>query len=194
MEGETDCTMAVKVEKHSQYVILTYFHGDTSSMVDAHFSRALSNVSNTKAPAAKVKRVRKPIKLERTSSCQGSAVDPFSGPQVPSSGRHLPFSHADDVPDSWHSFTTRAGEGPALAPLAYSLSPEGLGVTGQQYTTSLLNLLHNDQGDMGPSMACSSKPDLHPSWTMPQGFRESMDPTVGFEPGRHLDKKDLYWY
>ncbi|XP_068596676.1 transcription cofactor vestigial-like protein 1 [Brachionichthys hirsutus] len=168
MEGESDCPMAVKVEKHSQYVILTYFHGDINSMVDAHFSRALSNTSKAKAPAAKAKRARKHIKL----------------------GLHLPFGPVNAAPTSWHSFTTRAGEGPGLTPLAYPLTSEGLAIPGQQYTSSLLNLLHNDQGDVGPS----SKPELHPSWTAAQGFRESLDPPVGFEPGRHLDKKDLYWY
>lgn len=54
--------MAVKVEKHSQYVILTYFHGDINSMVDAHFTRALSKVCKVKAPAAKTKKIRKTIK------------------------------------------------------------------------------------------------------------------------------------
>lgn len=193
MEDRTDGPMAVKVEKHSQCVILTYFQGDINSMVDAHFTRALSKVCKAKAPAAKAKKIRKTIKLEETSPCQGSAVDPYSESQVPPvGGRVLTFSPADDAPDSWQSFTSRAGEGSGLPSIAYSLSQEGLSLTGQQYATSLLNLLHN--GEMGPSMASSSKPELLPSWTVPQGFREPVDPAVGFEPGRRLDKKDLYWY
>lgn len=194
MEDRTDTPMAVKVEKHSQYVILTYFQGDINSMVDAHFNRALSKVCKAKAPAAKTKKIRKAIKLEETSPCQGSAVDSYSEPQVPPAGGLLTYNPADDAPDSWHSFAGRTGEGAGLPSLAYSLSQEGLSVTGQQYATSLLNLLHNDRSEMGPSMASSSKPELPPSWTMPQGFRESMDPAVGFEPGHRLDKKDLYWY
>lgn len=63
MEDRTDSPMAVKVEKHSHYVILTYFHGDINSMVDAHFARALSSACNDKAPAAKAKKIRKTVKL-----------------------------------------------------------------------------------------------------------------------------------
>ncbi|XP_060904377.1 transcription cofactor vestigial-like protein 1 isoform X1 [Labrus mixtus] len=192
MEDRTDTPMAVKVEKHSQYVILTYFQGDINSMVDAHFTRALNKVYKAKAPAAKTKKIRKTIKMEDSIPCQGSAVDPYSESQVPPvAGRLLTFSPADNVPDSWHSFTGRAGEGPGLP---YSMSQDGLSVTGQQYATSLLNLLHNDRGDMGPSTASNSKPEGLPSWTVPQGFRESVDPALGYETGRHLEKKDLYWY
>ena len=61
MEDRTENQKAVKVEKHSQSVILTYFHGDTNSMVDAHFSRALGFVSKDKGPA-KTKKTRKSLK------------------------------------------------------------------------------------------------------------------------------------
>lgn len=66
MEDRTESPMAVRVEKHSQSVILTYFHGDTNSMVDAHFSRALGTVSRDKGPA-KMKKTRKSIKLGKTA-------------------------------------------------------------------------------------------------------------------------------
>lgn len=188
MEDRADSQMAVKVEKHSQYVILTYFQGDINSMVDAHFSRALSKVY--KAPGAKTKKMRKTIKTEGSNPCQGSAVESYSNSQAPP-GRLLTFSPADNSPDSWLPFTSRAGESPGLP---YSLSQDGLSLTGQQYATSLLNLLHNDRGDLGPSMASSSKPEVLPNWTVPQGFREPVDPSLSYETGRHLEKKDLYWY
>lgn len=35
----------------------------------------------------------------------------------------------------------------------------------------------------------SSKAELLQNWMLPQ-----VDPTVVFEHGRRLDKKDLYWY
>ncbi|XP_035016458.1 transcription cofactor vestigial-like protein 1 [Hippoglossus stenolepis] len=196
MEDRTESPMAVKVEEHSRGVILTYFQGDINSMVDAHFTRALSRVCKAKAPVVKTKKMRKSIKLENTSSCQGRAVDPYTESQAPpAAGRLLTFSTADETPPgSWHSLAARPGEGSGLPPIAYSLTPQGLSLTGQQYATSLLNLLHSDRGEMGPSMASSSKPELLPSWTVPQGFRESVDPAVGFEPERRLDKKDLYWY
>ncbi|XP_035506333.2 transcription cofactor vestigial-like protein 1 [Scophthalmus maximus] len=196
MEDRTESPRAVKVEEHSRCVILTYFQGDINSMVDAHFTRALSKVCKAKAPAAKSKKIRKTIKLEDSSPCQDSAVNHYIESQAPPvAGRLLTFSPADETPPgSWHSLPARAGEGPGLPSISYSLSPDGLSLTGQQYGTSLLNLLHSDRGEMGPSMASSSKPELLPSWIMPPGFRESVDPALGFEPERRLDKKDLYWY
>ncbi|KAK5864620.1 hypothetical protein PBY51_015849 [Eleginops maclovinus] len=195
MEDRTDSPTAVKVEEHSRGVILTYFQGDINSMVDAHFNRALSKVCKAKAPGAKIKKIRKTIKLEDNSPFQGRPADYFSDSQAPPAAGRLPnYRSAEETPGSWPLFTTRAGEEPGLPSITYSLSPEGLSITGQQYTTSLLNLLHIDQGEMGPSMASSSKPDMHPSWMLPQGFRDPVDPAVGFEPGRRLEKKDLYWY
>ncbi|KAM6923347.1 uncharacterized protein FYW49_005779 [Xenentodon cancila] len=106
----------------------------------------------------------------------------------------LTLSSADDTPASWPSLTPRTGEAPGLSSIMCSLSSEGLSLTGQQYASSLLNLLHSDRVEMGPSMASSSKPDTLPRWALPLAFRESVDPSLDFEPGRHVDKKDLYWY
>ncbi|KAF3694047.1 Transcription cofactor vestigial-like protein 1 [Channa argus] len=197
MEERTDSPIAVRVEEHSQYVILTYFQGDINSMVDAHFSRALSRVCQAKTPKAKPKKVRKTYKSEDARPCQASAVDSYRDPQVlPQAGRLLSFSPSDEAPSPWHSLAPRAVESPGFPSIACPLPPDGLGVTGQQYATSLLNLLHTDQGEMGPSMASSSKPEMLPNWTVPRDFRESTDSlnAVGFEHERHLDKKDLYWY
>ncbi|KAM7417412.1 hypothetical protein PAMA_017187 [Pampus argenteus] len=193
MEDRTDSPIAVKVDE--QCVILTYFQGDINSMVDAHFSRALSKVSKAKAPTVKTKKIHKSIKLEETSPCQGKAVDSYSESDVPPvTGRRLTFSPADDSHGPWHSFTARTGEAPGLPSITYSLPPDGLSRTGQQYATSLLNLLHSDRTDMLPSMASTSRPELLSRWMVPQGFRDSVDSTAEFEPGRRLDKKDLYWY
>lgn len=192
MEDKTDNPIAVKVEGHSQCVVLTYFQGDTNSMVDAHFKRALSKVCKAKAPAAKTKNSRKIIKLEDPNSCQGSVAHSYAEPQVPpAAGRLLTFRSADDSPGTWHSI---GGEGPGLQSITYPLPPAGLSLTGQQYATSLLHLLHSDRGELGPSMASGSKQEMLPGWTVPQGFRESVDPAVSVEPGRSMDKKDLYWY
>lgn len=188
-------------------------------MVDAHFSRALRQVCKAKAPAAKTKKIRKSVKLgkhrnketlcetmtlshtrysyrtalcpptEDSSSCQGRAAGAYTEPQVPPvAGRLL----SDDAPGTWHSFPARTGgEGPVFPSITYSLSPEGLSLTGQQYATSLLHLLHSDRSEMGSgvassmasSVASTSKPELLSSWTVPQGFRDAVDPAVSFEPG-----------
>ncbi|KAF7660597.1 hypothetical protein LDENG_00278740 [Lucifuga dentata] len=208
MADGTESPMAVKVEEHSQCVILTYFQGDIGSMVDAHFTRALGKTCKAKAPAAKNKKIRKSVKVEESAPCQWNTADPYSYSEVqvqPATGRlqlntskqphcSLTLSSADDSPASWHSLPARPVGGPGLPPITYSLSPDGLSLTGQQYATSLLNLLHSDRTEMGSSVASGSKPELLSSWTMPQGFRDSVDPAVGFEPGRCLNKKDLYWY
>lgn len=195
MDDGTDNPKAVKVEGHSQCIILTYFQGDIGSMVDAHFSRALSTHCKAKAPALKAKKTRKSIKLEDINPCQGATAELYTEPQVPPmANQRLTFNPAEDPTAPWHSFPARPGEATGMPPLAYSLSSDGLSLTGQEYATSLLNLLHSDRSEMGPSVASSSKPELLPGWTVPQGFRDSVDPTVGFEAGRRLDKKDLYWY
>lgn len=206
MEDRTEGPMAVKVEKHSQYIILTYFHGDTNSMVDAHFSRALGDVCRDKVPGGKAKKTRKTVKFgkkaggrkgpgtlfalltvflstEKSNLHQESAADNYPKPQLPP-GSLLTLSPVEDSPNSWHPFTARGGETVGLPSLAYSLSPEGLSLTGQQYATSLLNLLHTEQADMGASLPSSSKPELHPSWMVQPGRREPVDHTMAFKPGK----------
>lgn len=41
----------VKTEWNSRCVLFTYFQGDISSVVDEHFSRALSNVRSPQGPS-----------------------------------------------------------------------------------------------------------------------------------------------
>nr|XP_020827431.1 transcription cofactor vestigial-like protein 1 isoform X1 [Phascolarctos cinereus]XP_020827432.1 transcription cofactor vestigial-like protein 1 isoform X1 [Phascolarctos cinereus]XP_020827434.1 transcription cofactor vestigial-like protein 1 isoform X1 [Phascolarctos cinereus] len=43
-----DKQQPIKTEWSSQYVLFTYFHGDINSVVDEHFSRALSNTKKPK--------------------------------------------------------------------------------------------------------------------------------------------------
>ncbi|XP_053735518.1 transcription cofactor vestigial-like protein 1 [Synchiropus splendidus] len=193
MEDNTENPTAVKVEEHSQCVIFTYFHGDIGTMVDSHFSRALNKPCKAKAPGAKLKKTHQPIKLEQTSACQESAAESYSPLPIPP-GRHQVFSPPDGPSRPWHPINARIGQSPSLSAIAYNLPPDGLSLTGQQCATSLLNLLHSDRGDIGSGMASGSKPDLLPNWMVPPGLTDSVDPAVGFESGRHMDKKDLYWY
>lgn len=206
MAGSSASPRAVKTEEQSQSVLFTYFQGDIGSMVDEHFTRALSKACNTKAFGRKSKKSRKAVKPEpESNSCQwGAPKQPWSeGQCAPMSGRlqlrtskeadpslPLALSSPDSAPAPW----TLGSLG--LPPISYShaLSQEGLGITGQQYTNSLLNLLHSDRAEMDPSMASGSKPSVLSSWTTHPGFREPMDPTVSLDPGVPLEKRDLYWY
>lgn len=203
MEERTESPIAVKVEENSHSFVLTYFQGDINSMVDAHFTRALSKLCKPTEPAGKTKNSHKPIKsgkhdetnrtgwifhpddmflssAEHSNTCQSSVS--YTKSLVPSEGGHsVTFSSANETPVSWNSFRTR--DGPVLPAIVCPLPPEGQCFTGQQYSTSLLNLLHSDRGEIVPSMASSSKPEPVPGWTVPQGFRESVDPSISFEPG-----------
>lgn len=73
----------------------------------------------------------------------------------------------------------------ALPPMGYpsSVSTEGLMVAEHQYTNSLLNLLHNDQPDLGSVMVASSKQDLISGWTKYPGFRNQINADIGLDSG-----------
>ncbi|XP_037119048.1 transcription cofactor vestigial-like protein 1 isoform X2 [Syngnathus acus] len=176
MEEGMDSPVAVKVEGHSRSVILRYFRGDIGSMVDAHFSRALSKDAKDNMPAAKAKRMRKNIKSE-SNTCHTNLAEP-----LPVAGRHLALGPADDHAGSWHPFIGRTRETSGLPSAAYSV--EDLSLTGQQYASSLLNLLHSDRSEMGPGVASGSKAEHLANWMVPQGFRDSVEPAGGFEPGK----------
>lgn len=123
------------------------------------------------------------LSTEKTTHSQEFAADTYPRAQLPAEGL-LTLSPMDDAPEMWHPFTASAGESAGLPSIAYSLSPEGLSLTGQQYATSLLNLLHNEQADVGPSLASSSKPEMHPSWAVQAGLREPVEPAMVFRPGK----------
>ncbi|CAB1325368.1 unnamed protein product [Coregonus sp. 'balchen'] len=197
----------VKIEEQSDRVIFTYFQGDIGSMVDEHFTRALSKASNNKAPSGKGKKSRKAVKSESDStSCQWGVSTPswseghsapvsgslqLSSTKESSSSHPLALDSPEESTSPW-AFTSRQHGGLGLPAMAFphAMSPEGLGVTGQHYTNSLLNLLHSDRSEVAAGMASGSKPELFPSWTGHPGFRDPMDPDSGIV----LEKKDLYWY
>ncbi|KAM9511736.1 transcription cofactor vestigial-like protein 2 isoform 1-T1 [Salvelinus alpinus] len=197
--------VVVKTEEQSNRVIFTYFQGDIGSMVDQHFNRALSKASKTKAPSGKGKKSRKTVKSESDStSCQWVVPTPsWSEDHFPPVSGRLHLSSTNESLSSLRqalsspdestnplAFTPRQHGGLGLPAMAYphSMSHEGLGVTGQPYTNSLLNLLHSDRSEVAAGVASGSKPELLPSWTGQPGFRDPMNPDSG------LQKKELYWY
>ncbi|XP_077388097.1 transcription cofactor vestigial-like protein 1 [Festucalex cinctus] len=177
MEDCMESPVPVKVEGHSRSVILRYFRGDIGSMVDAHFSRALSKEAKDNAPAVKAKKMRKNIKLEESSACHTNLAEP---PPAAAAGHHLSFAPADELAGPWHPFISRSGEMSSGLPY----SAEDLSLTGQQYASSLLNLLHGDRAEMAPGVASGSKAEHLANWMAPQGFRDSVEATGGFEPGK----------
>ncbi|XP_010899779.1 transcription cofactor vestigial-like protein 1 [Esox lucius] len=208
MEGYSGSPQViVKTEEQSNSVLFTYFHGDISSMVDEHFSRALGKASRTKAPSGKSKKIRKAVKSESDSaSCQWGVLSPswsdgrfdpvVSGRLQQNGTKESRSTHplaldSQDQSTGW-AFTPMQHESLGLPAVGYphTMSPEGLGVAGQQYSNSLLNLLHSDRSEAVVSMPSGSKPELLPGWTGHTGFRDPMNPDSGIV----LEKKDLYWY
>lgn len=59
--------VAEKTEEQSGSVLLTYFQGDISSMVDEHFTRALSKATKPKGERSKNKRNRKSAQTSNSS-------------------------------------------------------------------------------------------------------------------------------
>ncbi|PWA18675.1 hypothetical protein CCH79_00005667, partial [Gambusia affinis] len=181
MEERTDSPIPVKVEENPDSVVLMYFKGDINSMVDEHFSRALGKANKAYESGLRSKKIRKTLKLESTDNCQRSVAPYYESQVPPLTGHILALSSAEETPGSWNT-TFRSREGPAVSTIMCSLSSDGLSLTGQQYSTSLLNLLHGDRSEMGASIASSSRPDPLPGWAVPAGYRESVDPPIGFEP------------
>lgn len=90
------------------------------------------------------------------------------------------------------AFAPRQHGGMGLPAMAYphSMSHEGLGVTGQPYTNSLLNLLHSDRSEVAAGVASGSKPELLPSWMGQPAFRDPMNPDSGMAASTQI----LYHY
>lgn len=66
MEHQPGSPVAGKAEEQSGSLLLTYFQGDINSMVDAHFSRALENITKPKGDITKSKKPRKLVKSGKT--------------------------------------------------------------------------------------------------------------------------------
>lgn len=66
MEEGLGHPVAKKTKEESGSVLLTYFQGDINSMVDEHFSRALSQANKLKEERSKIIRNHK---VAQTSNC-----------------------------------------------------------------------------------------------------------------------------
>lgn len=81
---------------------------------------------------------------------------------------------------------SRQGTSLALPPMMYpsAVSSDGLMVAEQQYSNSLLNLLHNDRPDMSTVMVPSSKQELMSGWTKYPGFCDQMTCDINLNSGK----------
>ncbi|KAB5571258.1 hypothetical protein PHYPO_G00222950 [Pangasianodon hypophthalmus] len=208
MEHQPGSPVAGKAEEQSGSLLLTYFQGDINSMVDAHFSRALENVTKPKEDFTKNKKFRKLVKSEQPSTSNWNmhshahfeTTDPSGRIEL---GRHeelqtnprLPLNTPVESSGVWLG-GPRQGTSLVLPPMVYpsAASAEGLVVADHQYN-SLLNLLHSDRPDLGSVMVAPSKQELMPGWARHPGFGDQMTPDHGLDSGVPMtEKKDLYWY
>ncbi|XP_052010543.1 transcription cofactor vestigial-like protein 1 [Xyrauchen texanus] len=205
---ENESPVAGKTEEQSGSVLLTYFQGDISSMVDDHFSRALSNATKPKREYSKSKRNRKssqtiggygsspweahshtgiqsmfpPERLQLGTSCE------------PQSNNHIPLNHSANSTILWSGDSSQ-GMSLALPSMGHPLAvSDGSVVAGHQYTHSLLNLLHNDRPDLGTVVVNPSKQDHISEWTKYPRFGNQMSSEVNLDSGvQVIEKKDFYW-
>lgn len=102
----------------------------------------------------------------------------------PQSSPHVSLNHSPNSTLIWPG-GSRQDIGLALPPMVYpsAVCPEGLMVAEHQYTNSLLNLLHNDQPDLGSVVLAPSKQELISGWTKYPGFSNQMNTDISFDSG-----------
>ncbi|XP_051506204.1 transcription cofactor vestigial-like protein 1 [Myxocyprinus asiaticus] len=186
MEEDLESPVARKTEEQSGSVLLTYFQGDIGSMVDEHFSRALSNTTKQKGERSKSQRICKSAQKSRLGTNQWETQSHTGIPSMfppewlqlktnnePQLNTHMPLNHPANSGILW-SGGSRQGMSLALPTMVYPSvgSTDGLVVAEYQYTHSLLNLLNNDRPDLGTVVVAPSKQDHISGWTKDPGFRD----------------------
>lgn len=199
--------VAKKTEEQSGSVLLTYFQGDISSMVDEHFTRALSKATKPKEERFKNKRNQKSALTNDSGQWGAQSQTGFQSmlfserlhPGMSSNPQSNPHMSLNRPPNSallW-SGGSRQDMSLGLPPMVYpsAVSTNGLMMSEQQYTNSLLNLVHNDRPDLGSVVVGSSKQDLISGWTKYPGFANQMSSDVSLDSGvQVIEKKNFYWY
>ncbi|XP_018922323.1 transcription cofactor vestigial-like protein 3 isoform X2 [Cyprinus carpio] len=204
MEEDLGNPVAKKTEEESSSVLLTYFKGDINSMVDEHFSRALSQAAKLKGERSEIKRNYGLGSSQWDAQSQTRFQHLFPPEHLregtsreSQSNHHMPPNHPANSAALW-SGDSRQGLSLALPPMMpypSAVSSDGLMVAEHQYSNSLLNLLHNDHPDMGTVVLPSSKQDLMSGWTKYPGFGNQMNCNINLNSGvQGIEKRDLYWY
>ncbi|XP_016148611.1 transcription cofactor vestigial-like protein 3 [Sinocyclocheilus grahami] len=199
--------VAKKTKEASGSVLLTYFQGDINSMVDEHFSRALSQANNLKEERSEIKRNHKVAQTNGLSSQWEAESQTRFQPLFPpehlrqgtssesqSNHQMLP-NHPANSAILW-SGDSRQGLSVVMPPMMYpsAVSSDGLMVAEHQYSNSLLNFLHNDHPDLGTVVLPSSKQNLTSGWTRYPGFGDQMNDMNLNSGVQVIEKKDLFWY
>ncbi|XP_059372663.1 transcription cofactor vestigial-like protein 1 [Carassius carassius] len=206
MEEGLGNPVAKKTKGESGSVLLTYFQGDINSMVDEHFSRALSQANKPKEEGSKIKRNHNVAQTNGLSSqWEAESHTRFQSLFPPEhllqgtsretqSHHHMPPNHPANSAILW-SGDSRQGLSVVLPPMMYpsAVSSGGLMVAEHQYSNSMLNFLHNDHPDVGTVVRPSSKQNLTSGWTKNPGLGDQMT-DMNLNSGVQVtEKKDLFW-
>ncbi|XP_026137202.1 transcription cofactor vestigial-like protein 1 [Carassius auratus] len=206
MEEGLGNPVAKKTKEESGSVLLTYFQGDINSMVDEHFSRALSQANKPKEEGSNIKRNHKVAQTNGLSSqWEAESQTRFQSLFPPEhlqqgtsrevqSHHHMPPNHPANSAILW-SGDSRQGLSVVLPPMMYpsAVSSGGLMVAEHQYSNSMLNFLHNDHPDVGTVVRPSSKQNLASGWTKYPGFGDQMTDMNLNSGVQATEKKDLFW-
>ncbi|XP_066505982.1 transcription cofactor vestigial-like protein 1 [Hoplias malabaricus] len=203
MEAKVDNPVEGKTEQLSGCLLYTYFHGDINSMVDEHFSRALSKASKPKTDSSNTKKTCKSAKTDQSSNWDMQSTEQFDSLYFP--GR-IQFGRQEEPQRRVPPVTTESssiwpgshpsGAGVALPPMMYPTSmasAESMMGPDPQYSSSLLNLLHRDQPDLGTVLVGTSKQEFPPGWMRHSALGDQITPHHSLDSGAQ-DKKNLYWY
>ncbi|XP_050830337.1 transcription cofactor vestigial-like protein 1 isoform X2 [Serinus canaria] len=132
----------VKTEWGSQSVVFTYFQGDINSMVDEHFSRALSNAKNPQDLSTKHKDSMSPQQWNFSSHC----YKPYPSSSTSMATSALSFSAAGVVGQCQpSSLRSRPAQPADLWPFPPTGTPSVTELPGSVYPHTLPDLHAADE-------------------------------------------------
>ncbi|XP_048830519.1 transcription cofactor vestigial-like protein 2b isoform X2 [Brienomyrus brachyistius] len=177
--GEEDEQKEKREEPEAEYlssrcVLFTYYHGDISSVVDEHFSRALSAYMEGES-----KRHNAAVRADHpTLSARRNFPPSFWDSNYPSAHSRPPTEGAAPYPVDPYSPSLHPGLEPHYSPLLMpTMRPAHLPTLAAHY-------------DVGKLDGAPSWPGLLPPGDMTQTLALNMD--AGLQ--HHKKRKELYWF
>ncbi|XP_028816595.1 transcription cofactor vestigial-like protein 1 [Denticeps clupeoides] len=163
MEESADKQVAAHTEDQTGRVVYTYFQGDISSMVDAHFSRALNKPKEN---------------FYKDTEYSHWTLQPQSW--LGTSSGHSQTGRVEQPPTSPSLSPTIWAGSLELPPVMYPPRPSA----ELQYTNTWLGLLQSEEPKLSTVVVAPTKAELLPSW-----IAHASD--ISHNPG--AEKKYLYW-
>uniref|UniRef100_A0A8D0BQ87 Vestigial like family member 1 n=1 Tax=Salvator merianae TaxID=96440 RepID=A0A8D0BQ87_SALMN len=206
------CKQGVKTEWGAQYVVFTYFQGDINSVVDEHFSRALSSTKTPQDLSRKTGGEEAAIKSESpvsphqwNFSSPWGKLDPASSPLNFCSSDSSPARQTADpyhpsvlqnvatpATELWHlpegahpNWTAASGYPPSMTDLHMT---QGSGPDGKY--GSLLGLLQHERSPPPTQEPPDSAPACYSSSTRLENMSQTLTSGGGIPAS---DRRDFYF-